>query len=297
MLVGDNPFHGISHLSNDRARSRSIEIFNADYAAQLVYSALENGANGFMFSVSEITLSVLDLVCERLGDKKLTLHAILPYAYEYVRLATQLGTLGLGKKLAIRIIKSGNLRTLVTGLKGITTLNPTSLLETYLNYEISRIKSAIGTKQNISSILLHEVVTDMALALDLDWLFKFYVRFISQHKIKPGFETRNFPYLVNKFKKWNIDFNELILVSSFNKAGFQMNPSKKACENALMDIPGCDVIAMSILAAGYLSLPEAVKYIEGLPNLTGMVVGVSKESHASETFNFLMNTFSDRSLK
>jgi hypothetical protein len=37
---------------------------------------------------------------------------------------------------------------------------------------------------------------------------------------------------------------------------------------------------MSVLASGYLGLPEAIDYINGIPQLKGIVVGVSKEKHA-----------------
>ena len=56
LLVGDNPFHGISHLSQERARVRGHAMTYPEYAANLVMTSLENGANGFMFSVSEMTL-------------------------------------------------------------------------------------------------------------------------------------------------------------------------------------------------------------------------------------------------
>jgi hypothetical protein len=168
-------------------------------------------------------------------------------------------------------------------------------MKTYVSYETSRITSSCEKRQKLTSVLLHEVVTDMAIALNLDWFVKSYVRFVSRLGIKPGFETRNFAYLVNKFKEWNVDFRRIELVSSFNKVGFQMNPSKTSCEEALAVIPECDVIAMSILAAGYIRLSDAVEYIEGLPNLKGMVVGVSKDKHARETFSFLRNRFSDQS--
>jgi hypothetical protein len=51
---------------------------------------------------------------------------------------------------------------------------------------------------------------------------------------------------------------------------------------------------MSILAAGYIRLPDAVEYIESLPNLDGMVVGVSTVDQALETFNFLKKGFQNR---
>jgi hypothetical protein len=291
LLVGDNPFHGISHLTEDRARARGSKISQAEYASGIVLESIKNGANGFMFSVSETTLSTLQIVCEKLNYQSIELHAIVPYAYEYVRLATHLGTLGLGKKLAKQILLSGNLSAVATGFKGVIGMDPENLMKTYLKYEKSRILSSVGKKQKLSSILLHEVITDMAVALNLDWFIESYVHFVSGLGIKPGFETRNFPYLVNKFNDWDIDFAGIELVSSFNKAGFQMNPSKTNCEQALAKIPECNVIAMSILAAGYINLPDAVEYIKSLPNLEGMVVGVSKEEQACETFSFLKKSF------
>jgi len=288
LLVGDNPFHGISHLSQERARVRGDAITYAEYAAGLVMTSIENGADGFMFSVSETTLSILGMIRERGGINRLRLYALVPYAYEYVRLATQVGGIsGLAKKIAKQIVVSGNLRAIVMGLKGVLRTDPMALMKTYLIYEISRIKSSAGKQANLDAVLLHEVITDMGLALNLDWLFKSYVDFMSQLGIKPGFETRNFAYLVKRFRGWNIDFGEIIIATPFNKAGFQMNPSRAECEKALADLPEPNVIVMSILAAGYFKPPEAMKYIQRLSNLRGIVVGVSKEQHARQTFKLL----------
>jgi hypothetical protein len=287
ILVGDNPFHGISHFSEKRARARSKRIGSVEYASELVLTSIQNGANGFMFSVSDTTLSILRLVCKKAEDQQLTLHAIVPYAYEYVRLATHLGTVGLGKKLVKRILISFNPKAIVTGIKSVVGMDPEALMKTYLYYEISRIQSSIRKRHKLTSVLLHEVITDMVIALDLEWLVKSYIRFISGLGFKPGFETRNFPFLIKKFREWNIKFSDLELVSSFNKIGFQMNPSKTVCEKTLAEIPECSVIAMSILAAGYINLNDAADYIKNLPNLKGVVVGVSKEKHANETFSYL----------
>jgi hypothetical protein len=287
LLVGDNPFHGISHLSRERARTRGEDINLTDYAANLVLTSLENGASGFMFSVSETTLSILKVVSEKTASNPPALYAIVPYAYEYVRIATHLGTVGLAKKLGKQIIFSANPRTVSTGLKGVLTIDPETLIKTYLQYEISRIKSSLGKQKNLKSVLLHEVVTDMVIALGLDHLVRSYIDFLLKHKITPGFETRNFPYLVHKFNEWNIDFSKIALTAAFNKIGFQMNPSQKECEDSLAKIPDSNTIAMSILAAGYIKMPEAAEYIKSMPNINGVVVGVSKEKHAQETFKFL----------
>ncbi|WGM88480.1 MAG: hypothetical protein NUK63_06025 [Candidatus Bathyarchaeum tardum] len=285
-LVGDNAFHGISHLSQDNARSRGNSINSPEFAADLVMTSLENEANGFMFSVSETTLTILKIIHEKDPESRPELYALVPYAFEYVRQATQIGISGLAKNFTKQIARSGNIGATAMGLKGVLRMDPVTLLKTYVLYEISRIKSAAGKQANIASIVLHELITDIGLALSLDWLFKSFIEFMVNQGIKPGFNTRNFAYLVKKFDEWNINFNDVIIAAPFNKVGFQMDPSKDECERALASVDNGNVIAISILAAGYLAPLDAIEYVQSLPNILGVAVGVSKEKHAFETFNF-----------
>jgi hypothetical protein len=288
-LVGDNPFHGISHLSQERARARGKRAASSEEAAELVLTALQSGANGFTFSVSDLTLSILRSMRKRRSGR-LDLYAMVPYAFEYVRTATQTGTPGLAKGLARQIVMSGGPRAIAIGMKAAITMNPSDLLSAYLTYEISRVKSSAGREMNLVSLLLNEVVTDMALALDFDWLFESYVRFLSRRSIIPGFNTRNFPFFVRKFREWNIDTSHILIATPFNKAGFQMNPSKQECEKTLSNLSNPIVLAISILAAGYLQPLEAIEYLAQLPNLRGVVVGVSRKQQALETFRLLKNS-------
>ena len=280
LLVGDNPFQGVSHLSQNRARERGEKVADPKYGAELVRLSLENGADGFMFSISETTLSILRMLSKT--GKTPKLYAIAPAASDYVRLASRLGTPGMAVYLAKQILVSRNTKAITSGLKGIIRQNPVSLMKAYLFYEIYRIKSATASAANPYCFMLHEIVTDMALALNLSWVFRSYIDFMVGLKIKPGFETRNFPYLIDKCMKWGIDLDKITLVAPFNKVGFQMSPSKIDCERALINIPETEVVAMSVLASGYLKLPEAIDYINALPQLKGIVVGVSKEKHAHD---------------
>jgi hypothetical protein len=290
LLVGDNPFHGISHLSQQNVAKRGNEITRAKYASDIVKISIENGANGFMFSVSETTLSILHMLPENKIKERLNLYALVPYAYEYVRLATHEGGLpGLAKRFAKEVLRSGNLKTAGVGLKGVLTSDLMDIMKAYLSYEIIRVKASAKNRGVLRSVLLHEVITDMAIALNLEGLVKSYIKFINDHGIEPGFETRNFSFLVQKFKEWNIDFKGLVFGAPFNKIGFYMNPSKVECEKALADVSGSNVIMMSILAAGYLNPKDAVDYIRGLPNAKGVVVGVSNEKQARETFRLFGN--------
>jgi len=295
LLVGDNPFHGISHLSQERARVRGAVSTYPKYAANLVMTSLENGANGFMFSVGKTTLSILRKIREKGEIERLGLYAIVPYVYEYVRLANQVGGIpGLTKRFAKEIVMSGSLRTVAMGLKGFMRADPVSIMKTYLTYEVSRIKSSAGKQADLRSVLLHEVITDMALALNLDWLFRSYVDFMLKLGVTPGLNTGNFVYLVKKIREWRIDLRKIIIAAPFNKVGFQMIPSRIDCEETLESVPEPIVIAISILAAGYLGPSEAIDYVATLRNIKGVAVGVSKERHARETFRLLNEKLSGR---
>jgi hypothetical protein len=294
LLVGDNPFHNISHLSQERSRARGGTVSCPERAAGLVLASLDHGANGFMFSVSETTLSILRTIRKAGKIENLELYAIVPYAYEYVRLATQVGGVsGVAKSFAKQLILSGNIRTLILALRGFIKTDLEALMKAYLTYELSRIKSSGSKQANVRSLLLHQVITDMALALDLKRLFKSYVDFMLKKGVTPGFNTGNFAYLVNKFAEWDMDLAKISIAAPFNKVGFQMNPSREECERALKSFHEPAVIAISILAAGYLRLPEAIDYVAALPNIKGVAVGVSKEKHARETFRLIRDRLGD----
>ena len=194
------------------------------------------------------------------------------------------------------LTKSRNVKSLGWGLRGLLTLDLKSILKAYLSYEISRVRSSTSMKGCLDSIVLHQLITDMALALDLDWIFKEYVDFLLSCKIVPGFNTGNFPILVRKLGEWNIDLNKVIIAAPFNKLGFQMTPSIEECEKALYALSDANVIAISVLAAGYLLPDGAAEYVAALPNIKGVAIGISKQKHAKETFGVFRDCF-DYSMK
>ena len=73
-------------------------------------------------------------------------------------------------------------------------------------------------------------------------------------------------------------------MTPFNSIGFQMSPSREACELCLSGLSDADVIAMSIMAGGYLNLDQAFQYLRTLPKLSGVAIGASSKEHAEETF-------------
>lgn len=280
LIVGDNPFQGVSHLSQQRARERDPGIIDPEHCASLIKLSMENGADGFMFSISEISLAILRELKRHRNLPRL--YAIAPAASDYVRLASRLGTPGLAIHLLKQIAASGNYGAIVNGIKGIAIRNPASLMKAYVLYELYRIKLATNRSVKPYSLLLHELVTEMGLAFNMQWLFQAYVDFLLRLDIKPGFETRNSSMLIDRLTEWRIDSKQIVIVAPFNKIGFQMSPSRVKCEKSLQNVPDTEVIAMSVLAGGYIKVPEAIDYVNSLPQLKGIVVGVSKEQQARD---------------
>lgn len=290
ILIGDNPFHGISHLSQDRVRTRGTSVTEPVRAADLVVSSLNSGADGFMFSLDETTLEILRRASNVIKSKNAALCPIVPYAYGYARQMVQAGGMtGLLADFLKNVASSVNVSAALSASSAAIKSDPISLLKAYLLYEVSRIEAACGTRKNLYSVFLHEIVTDMTLALGSKKIFESYFKIISDLDVMPGFETRNFAYLVSKLADWGIKLPEIAIVAPFNKVGFQMSPSKEECERTLSAIPSSsNIIAMSIMASGFIGLEESISYIESLPNLKGVVLGVSSESQAAKSFPLLV---------
>ncbi|MBN1643762.1 MAG: hypothetical protein JW856_02940, partial [Dehalococcoidales bacterium] len=242
------------------------------------------GADGFMFSVSETTLEVIrNIHC---SGSNLRYYAIVPAAGDYVRLSSKFGMVGLVRYVAKQVINSRDFSAIANGAKGILFNDTKALFKAYIRYEISRINSKMNKGHRLYSLMLHELVTEMAMALNMDWLVRTHVQYLSRLGIKPGFETRNFQYLVKKLRSWGIDTKNIVITAPFNKIGYQMNPSRIDCEQVLESVPQAEIIAMSVLGSGRVKLDEAKNYLNHLPNLHGAVIGVSSEKQAEETFEF-----------
>lgn len=292
LLVGDNPFLGVSHLSQEQAKARGADVTTAAHAGELLATALENGANGFLFSVSELSLSILSSLPDRGSYRSMGLYPIAPWSFEYVRAAVRLGGLpGLARMVGGRIVRSGNLYALTQGLNGVLRNDPGALFKAYMSYEVARVRSAAGRDAKVASVILHEIVGDMALGLNMEWLFRAHVDANHRAGTKPGFNTRNLPYLAAKFADWGISLEGAVIAAPFNLEGFQMCPSREACETTLAGLRGTEIIAFSILAAGHLGYSDAIEYVTKLPNLRGVAVGVSKPEQARSTFRDLERAF------
>ncbi|RMF29382.1 MAG: hypothetical protein D6752_06090 [Candidatus Nitrosothermus koennekii] len=286
ILLGDNPLMGVDHLSQERARLRGIA--SANQIIELLELSYNMNVKGFVVSTHPQVKTLIEYMLNNTDlHKKISFYPILPYAYGYVRQMTEEGVVStINNALApaniqkkVKIMFSGGLSMLKKDVNG--------LLKTFIDVELLPFNNV-----NIRCVLLHDVLTDLALSLKLKNIFELFIEQINdKYNAIPGFVTKNFARLVRQLQEWDMDKH--VIMAPFNEVGFQMNPSRKECECALRDCKS-DVIAMSTLAAGYLKPKEAYKYIFSLPKMDSIVVGVSKKEHAKETFSLLNSLMKQR---
>jgi hypothetical protein len=285
LLIGDNSFIGVSHLSQERARDRTNKL-NVESIVEVICSALSSGATGYTFSTHPTNSQIL----EALGasDKfpgQFDLYPVLPYAEGYVRLANEKGMTGLVNEVLSGLSMSDKVKLLVEGGFSALRLDLAGMLRTYVDAEL---KGYLGTKPKnatLRSVLLHEVVTDLCLGLRETRLLDLFARHVrDNYGARPGFVTYNLPRLVKLFQDAGISLEDFVIMAPFNSVGFQMSPSRESCEMCLSHLSEGDVIAMSTMAGGFLRLDDAVAYIRTLPKLSGIAVGASSGEHAQETY-------------
>ncbi|WP_292375907.1 hypothetical protein [Methanosarcina sp. UBA411] len=288
IILGHNQFIGVDHFSQDRARDRVQLFSDNEKILNVVRDFYELGGTGMMLSTHPKTRSILETIgSDPVLSKNMNMYPLIPYAQGYVRKANEMGIVGMLKDILEPASTSTKLKILFKGGMNVFNQDFFNMLSTFIDVEMLPFNGF-----NVKAVFLHNILTDLALSMDSQKVFEFFIDHIKEnYNAVPAFGTMNFARLVESFDEWGIE--RPLVMTSFNKAGFQMNPSREECERCLRDYD-VDVLAMSTLAAGYLKPKEAYEYLFSLPNIKSAVVGVSSKEHAEETFGIIKGYLGER---
>ena len=278
IVLGHNAFFGVDHLSSARGAERAAYFAQSTRILDVVASSVEMGAGGMMMSTHQRAEGVCDLLrTENSLAQRLRIYPLLPYAQKYITRANEVGLVN----VAFEALSQTTLREKFSMgwqvAKGVITKDLLSMISALVRLELKMFRGL-----DVGAVFLHDVLTDLLLALRLREVFEFYIDEIkSTHSAAGAFATKNLPLLCRSFEEWNLP--RPVVMTHFNKAGFHMNPSREACEQ-VMRTHSPDVMAMGTLASGFLKPDEAYAYLATVPNIRSVVVGVSSPVHAAETF-------------
>ena len=278
----------MSHLSQERARERTDKL-DIESIVEVICSALSSGATGYTFSTHPTNSQILDaLGASGKVPGQFDLYPVVPYAEGYVRLANEKGMTGLMNEVLSRLSTSDKVKLLVKGGFSALKFDPLGLFRTYLDVELKGYLSTKPKNATLQGVLLAEVPTDLCLGFQEIHLLNIFAQHVRDScDVLPGFVTYNLPRFIRLFQEAGLSLKDIIIMTPFNSLGYQMSPSRDASERSLSSLQEGHVIAMSIMAGGYLKLDEAINYIRTLPNLSGVAVAASSKEHAHDTFTRL----------
>jgi hypothetical protein len=290
ILLGDNPFLGVSHLAHEKARSEQSEAAGLEAKASVLKAGLEGGITGYTFSTHRVNLELLEYLSRQHPEvvAKLNYYILIPYAQGYVRRANVYGTVGLAKTVVRDIVFKHPVDSLTSAL----TLNFNRLASLFIGMEANPYLKILP-RDRVKAILLHEVLTELIIAYSLTKLLRELKRFVEK-KLGVGFglETRNIGQLNKYLEENNIQVE--YVMTPMNPLGYQMAPSKKEAEEAIRKLgeKGTKIIAINILASGAVTIEEACKYLEPFKNIIHAVAyGTTKPQRARENALLLTNCF------
>ena len=278
IVLGHNAFFGVDHLSAARGVERAAFFEQPRRILEVVSSSVELGAGGMMMSTHQRAEGVCDLLrADPALAKRLRIYPLLPYAQKYITRANEVGLVN----VAFEALSQTTLREkFAMGwqvAKGVVTKDLLSMVSALVRLELKMFRGL-----DVGAVFLHDVLTDLLLSLRLRDVFAFYIDEIkTAHGADGAFATKNLPLLCSSFAEWNLP--PPVVMTHFNKTGFHMNPSREACEQAML-AHRPEVMAMGTLASGFLKPDEAYAYLATVPNIRSIVVGVSSPGHVRETF-------------
>lgn len=290
LILGTNPFSGTDHFLAERARLRKLTL-DADQIRRVMESAFASGASGMNVGTDARGYQIIRALGEISSKEKIGVYALVPDTRKYVTAQLTNGTWAMVSDALEGLSMSKKVKTVIRGGLSVLTSDPAIATKAFVEAELMRIKSSLPSNAELRSVLVHEAVTDIAVALHAGNLLKTYIDAVSRNGVRPGFVTRNLVAFVDFLKQTGVPLNSVTIMTPLNPIGFQMTPSREACESVLSSIPTSSVIAMSILAGGQVPLSDAISYLKSQPNLGGIAVGVSSVSHALTTFATLRETF------
>lgn len=274
VLIGDNQFFGINHMSEERARAQAMRFRDIAAIIEILDAAYAEGIKTFMCTTHERIAEVCDYVRanrDRYPDYKF--YPCMPYAHKYANAATEHGVVGairsfLPEENAFGALLSGGLSLARKDIEGLAAL----LID-------AEMKMFSGLDTPV--ILLQNVATDFLLGLEFDEAFRIFADYVrDRYQAEPGFITMNAPRLLARLEKLGIA--NPIICTNINKLGFRMCDGMSAYEQ-MMTHGNCRLIAMSVFASGALSARQALEYVCGFPQVRSIVFGASSRSHIAQT--------------
>ncbi len=288
VILGDNQFFGINHMSEDKAQAQAERFQKLDAIIDVIDIAYDAGIRGFMFNTHDRVADICDHFRShptRYAD--LRLYPSMPYAHKYANAVNESGMISALNQFVLSGTSAGDAASTV--MRGGMTVIKRDLLDVMRILVDLEMKMFRGL--NVQAVFLQNIITDLLLGFGLGEIFSaFNAHIRNKYGVDAAFNTMNMPALVKLFE--GTDIQNPIICSSVNKIGYLMSPDAAAYEETLARAQ-FRPMAMSILASGAVPVKEAVDYVVDA-GVESIVFGASSKHHIVDTRNMIEDAFRRR---
>ncbi len=287
IILGDNQFFGINHMSEEKARSLAIRFRDTEAIIRVIDTAYECGVHAFMFNTHDRVQTLCDHFRAHPGRyADLRVYPSMPYAHKYANAVHEKGLIGALNAFVFSGRSVGQVAsTVIRG--GMTVINK-DMIEVMKLLVDAEMRMFRGL--NVPAVFLQNIVTDLLLGFKAKDVFVEFANHVRRvYGAEPAFNTMNMPALVEFLLECGLA--SPIVCSSINKTGFLMTPSRQAYETTLREKP-FRCMAMSVLASGTIPAADAIAYVCGLPNVQSIVFGASSKGHIEQTREMICSHWS-----
>ncbi|MGL3149302.1 hypothetical protein ACSS7Z_02955 [Microbacterium sp. A82] len=274
LLLGDNQFFGINHMSEEKARAQAIRFQDTEAIIDVIDIALDSGIRTLMCTTHDRIAEVCDHMRanqDRYADYRF--YPCMPYAHKYANAITDNGMLGAVRQF---LPEEGLLNAALRGGKSFMNKDIEGIITLLVDAEM---KMFHGLKTPV--IFLQNVVVDLMLGLGFDEAFAIFDRHVRErYGAEPGFITMNLPMLLDALDR--VGVVNPIVCSNINEIGFRMSGGIEEYERALQERPFRPV-AMSVFASGAIAPQRALQWIHDHANVEAVVFGASSRASIAST--------------
>lgn len=280
VILGDNQFFGVNHMSQDKGRATYEQFKDLNEIKRILKYGMSKGVKGVMFSTHPNIYQICDMIrAEDELRENLNIYVNVPYIIKYVSMVTEMGMYSTIKTMLKGKSGKGKAKFLLETGANVMTLNHLGVLERLIDVELTPFYDL-----NIKAVFLHNALCDLILGYNMKEVavaFDKYVR--KRYHAIPAYGTLNFSAFAKFLDECGLQ-NSLVM-TAVNKKGFLMNPSR---DQVVQDIAQTThtVLAMATLASGRLLPEEAYSYLAETA-VKNVVVGLSSQKHADETFGII----------
>jgi hypothetical protein len=280
IILGDNQFFGINHMSQDKAQQLSEQFHDLKNIIKVYEYAFDSGINSIMLNSNDRAKEITDYFrANKSKYGEINWYPSLPYPHKYANLVAEKGIVPAINEVIFSDNTAKGLFSLIAkGSSALLGQDAVKIMQMLIDIEMKSFKDL-----NIKSIFLQNIITDLLLGLKAKEFFIEYAAYIKKkYKVLPGFLTMNLPMLLSSLQEWGVE--EVVICSSINKIGYLMSPNIAAYEKVLAkyDRSKYQIMAMSVLASGAIHANEAIEYI-GNQKIDSVVFGASSQKNIKET--------------